>query len=96
MRAAHDRVLPEGGKLFGTVAEQAPLGTVRFHLRPRRGVKARDVEQSLHVRRVTLGRGKKSVEVTCLIAREIAPPAGAKALEWRKTASSSHPRRRRQ
>lgn len=83
VRATHDRTLPDGAKLFATVAEQAPIGTVRFHLRPRRGVKARDIEQSLHVRRVTLGRGADTVEVSCLIAREIAPPPGAKPVEWR-------------
>ena len=82
VRALHDRVLEDGAKLFASVGAETPIGQVRFRYRPRRGVKARDVVQQLHVRRVRIGK-RAPIEATCLIAREIAAPAGVKALECR-------------
>lgn len=84
VRAKHDRVLgdEQGGRLFARVEASEPIGRVAFRYRPRRGTKARDVVQELRVERVTLGRGEK-LEVTCLIAREIAPPEGVAPLQWR-------------
>ena len=82
VRAAHDRVLEDGAGLFATVAASEPIGQVRFHYRPRRGVKARTVVQQLHVQRVRIGQ-RDPREVTCLIAREVDAPAGVRALQWR-------------
>ena len=59
VRARHDRVLPEGDKLFADVLADKPVGQVSFHFRPRRGVKARDVVPQLHVKRVKLRDGKR-------------------------------------
>jgi hypothetical protein len=50
----------------------------------RHGVKARTVRQQLRVRKVELPAGKgKTVSATCIIAREIDAPVGAKPIEWR-------------
>lgn len=84
VRAKHDRALPDGEKLFASVASEKPLGQVSFHFRPRRGVKARDVVQQLYVKRVTLKDGNKgTLEATCVIAREVGVAKGVKAIEWR-------------
>lgn len=80
VRAQHDRKLPEGGKLWARVTEGAPLGEIGFTQPARPGQPARKVRQSLWARRVTLAPG---VEATCVVARELQPPAGVKALEWR-------------
>ena len=88
VRARHDRVLEDGGKLFESVGAEAPIGQVRFRYRPGRGVKARDVVQQVHVQRVKIGK-RSPIEATCLIAREIEVPAGVKALEWRLLSNRS-------
>lgn len=82
VRAKHDRVLEDGGRLFARVAAEEPIGQVRFHYRPRRGVKAREVVQQIHLKSVRVGK-RDPIDVTCVIAREIAAPAGVKALQWR-------------
>ena len=77
-------MLPEGGKLWASVMQTAPLGRIRFQMPAGRGRKARQVEQELRVKRVTLpDRQGGSVEVTCLIASEVNPPAGVKPVVWR-------------
>ena len=79
VRSQHNRALPGGGKLWDRVSAGEPLG-IRFTLKARPGQRAREVRQAVWMRRVTLA---KSVEVTCVVAKEIAPPAGVSALEWR-------------
>ena len=84
LRCQHNRVLPEGGKLWASVMQTAPLGRIRFQMPAGRGRKARQVEQELRVKRVTLpDRQGGSVEVSCLIASEVNPPAGVKPVVWR-------------
>jgi IS4 transposase len=84
LRCQHNRVLPEGGKLWDTVMQSTPLGRIRFELPAGRGRKARAVEQELRAQRVRLAdRAGGHVEVTCLIASEVEPPAGAKPITWR-------------
>jgi hypothetical protein len=84
LRCRHDRVLPEGGKLWDAVMGSVPLGRIRFEMPAGRGRKARAVEQELRAQRVRLAdREGGHVEVTCLIASEIAAPAGAKPVVWR-------------
>ena len=84
LRCQHNRVLLEGGKLWASVMQQAPLGRICFQMPAGRGRKARQVEQELRVKRVTLpDRQGGSVEVTCLIASEVNPPAGVKPVVWR-------------
>ena len=86
VRAKTDRVLggeqADGAKLFATVTATTSVGEVRFVYRPRRGKKAREVVQKIHVKRVALGKRDK-LDATCVIARELDPPAGEEPIEWR-------------
>jgi hypothetical protein len=84
VRCQHNRVLPEGGKLWDEVMASAPLGHIRFEMPAGRGRKARAVEQEVRVQRVLLpDRQGGELEVTCLIASEVNAPAGAKPVVWR-------------
>ena len=84
VRCQHNRVLPEGDKLWERVLGGAPLGRVRFEIPAGRGRKARMVEQELRAERVSLpDRQGGTLEVTCLIATEINAPAGSKPVCWR-------------
>jgi hypothetical protein len=80
VRAKHNRALPDGDKLWATASSGQPLGHICFTYVPRRGQKARHVHQTVWAKPVTLAEG---ITVTCIIAREEHPPAGAKAIEWR-------------
>ncbi len=83
LRAKHDRVLAEGGKLRAEVARHTVLGEVEFALPagPKRA--ARTVVQTVRVARVTLARhAGKTHEVTVILAREEASPAGEQPIEW--------------
>ncbi|MDN5940194.1 MAG: IS4 family transposase [Salinisphaera sp.] len=84
VRCQHNRVLPEGDKLWERVMASAPLGHVRFELPAGRGRKARQVEQALRVQRVAVpNKQGGQLDVTCLIASEVNAPAGAKPVVWR-------------
>jgi hypothetical protein len=80
VRAKHNRVLPDGDKLWAAVNSETPLGKISFTHAPRHGQKARQVHQTVRAKSVKLAEG---VTVTCIIAREENPPAGVKAIEWR-------------
>jgi hypothetical protein len=74
LRAKHDRVLAEGGKLRAAVARQAVLGAVAFAVPAAPGRTARTCVQTVRVARVTLARhAGKTHEVTVILAREAAP-----------------------
>ena len=84
LRAKHDRVLAEGGTLRAEVERQAVLGEVEFAVPAAPGRTARTVVQTVRVARVTLARhAGQTREVTVILAREEAPPAGEKPIEWR-------------
>jgi IS4 transposase len=84
LRAKHNRALPGGEKLWAHVLSSTPLGGVRFSMAARPGQAVRTVRQQVWAQRVQIKVGRKEViEATCLIAREINPPAGVKAVEWR-------------
>jgi IS4 transposase len=84
MRCQHNRVLPEGGKLWDEVMLSAPLGGIRFEMPAGRGRKARAVKQEVRAQRMVLSdRHGGQVEVTCLIAAEVDAPANAKPVIWR-------------
>ena len=86
VRSRNDRTLPDKTKLWATVLETPTLGELSFVLERRRGQKRREVRQRLHVSRVAVPDGRsrtKTVEVTCLVAREIDTPPGVKPVEWR-------------
>jgi hypothetical protein len=88
VRAQHDRVLPDkqAGKLWARVMASPALGCVRFEMPAGRGRKARTVKQELRAQRVVLKVGEQeqaAIEMSCLIATEIDPPAGVKPVVWR-------------
>ena len=84
VRSRHNRVLPEGDKLWAKVGRSAVLGHVRFELPGGRGRKARAVEQEVRVGRVMLPDGAQGhVEVTCVTTEEINAPKGVKPVVWR-------------
>ena len=84
VRAKHNRCLPDGEKLWAHTCDGAAVGQIEFAMPARPGVKARTVRQQLWARRVELPAGKgKTVSATCVVAREIDAPAGAKPVEWR-------------
>ena len=65
------------------MARQAVLGEVEFAMTAARGRTARTVVQTVRAARVTLARhAGKTCEVTVILAREEAPPAGEKPVEW--------------
>lgn len=84
LRAQHDRALPDGQKLWQTVTSEEALGAISFLLPGRNGAKARVVRQHVWARVVHLPHGKsQTVRATCVIAKEIDPPADATPVEWR-------------
>ena len=87
IRSKHNRVLPDGAKLWPTVRQEKALGEVQFELRARRGVKARSVRQTVHVKTLEIPNGKKgknkgTLSITCLVASEVGTPKGKKSVEW--------------
>lgn len=93
IRAKHNRKLGrDEAKLWEQVAQAPCVGEVRFYLPPHAGRKGRNVVQELRCLRVYLSDGKRGkFEVTALLAREIDPPAGEKALEWRLLSNREAP-----
>ncbi|MBC7601522.1 MAG: IS4 family transposase [Ramlibacter sp.] len=84
IRASHNRCLPGGEKLWQHTTAGTSIGEIAFTMASRHGVKARAVRQQLWVERVALPAGKgKTVAATCLVAREVGAPSGAKPIEWR-------------
>lgn len=84
IRSQHDRSLPEGGKLWAQVCAGDALGEIEFTLASRHGQAARTVRQHLWAQRLALADGRGGqLTVTCLIAKEMAPPQGVKPIEWR-------------
>lgn len=67
-------------RLWSRTTRGKPLGTLIFSTHRRPGRPSRRVEQQVWAERVTLAPG---IEVSCIVARELTPPAGMKALEWR-------------
>ena len=84
VRSQHNRSLPDGGKLWAEVINGEAVGETEFMLPSRHGQAARVVRQQLRARSIHLpdGHGGR-LRVTCLIAKEMAPPDGVKAVEWR-------------
>ncbi len=84
IRARHNRCLPQGGKLWAAVLAEEPLGEIEFVLQSRQGQPERTVRQEVRVKATTIPAADgQLIPVTCLIATEIAPPLGCKAVEWR-------------
>lgn len=84
IRAQHNRCLPQGGKLWAAVLAEAPLGEIEFSLASRQGQPERTVRQQVRVKATTIPAADgQRIQVTCLVATEIDPPPGCKAVEWR-------------
>lgn len=85
VRAKHNRNTLAGDKLWDRLRWSKPRGEVEFWLPAAPNRPARRVQQTLYCQMVTLParRGAPAVTVTAILAREEAPPAGEKALEWR-------------
>jgi IS4 transposase len=84
VRSQHNRSLPHSGKLWAEVINGEAVGEIEFKLPSRHGQAARVVRQQLRARGIHLpdGHGGR-LRVTGLIAKEMAPPDGVKAVEWR-------------
>lgn len=84
IRSQHNRTLPDGGKLWAEASAGEPLGEIEFTLPARPGQAERRVRQAVWAARIAIPDGVGGVlEVTCVVAREIDPPAGVKPVEWR-------------
>lgn len=84
IRAKHNRNLPGGDKLWDRASQGEALGGIIFTMPAREGKKAREVRQQLWTERIKIPTGKgETIEVTCIIAREIDAPPGVKPVEWR-------------
>lgn len=86
VRAKYDRCLAdgEGKRLWAETTADMPLGEISFVMEGRGKQKARQVRQQIWAKRVLLRDGKRGkIEATCIVAREVAAPAGIKPVEWR-------------
>ncbi len=84
VRAAHNRCLPEGDKLWDATTATMPIGEICFTMASRHGVKERPVRQKIWLHRLELAGGKAGpISVTCIVAREVDAPPGTKPVEWR-------------
>jgi len=84
IRCQHNRVLPEGGRLWSHLEQAQVLGRVRFDLPAGRGRKARSVTQTIRAECIELNDGADgTLPVWCILAQESDPPAGGKPVVWR-------------
>jgi hypothetical protein len=84
VRSRHNRVLPDGKRLWEQATTGEPLGEIEFTLPGRAGQKERTVRQTVWASTLDIPDGVGgTLTVTCVVARELAPPAGAKPVEWR-------------
>jgi hypothetical protein len=92
IRAAQDRSLADGRRLFGVARNEPELGRTRVALPAGPGRPAREAVLALKACRVAIGRPKtrpagaglpEAVELTLVEAQEVDPPAGATAAHWR-------------
>lgn len=84
MRSKHNRTLPDGQKLWAQATVGQSFGDIEFVLPGRDGQKARTVRQTVWARSLAISDGQGgTLDVTCLVAREINPPKGTQPVEWR-------------
>ena len=84
IRSKHNRSVPGGSKLWAQSLEGEALGEIEFALAARPGQTARVVRQQVWARRIDIPDGVGGLlGVTCVVAKEMNPPADCKAVEWR-------------
>jgi len=92
VRAAQDRALEDGGRLFATLDALPEAGRQSLALPARGGHKARTAQMAVRWAKVDLARPgnrpagsdlPKAVRVTLVDVREVDAPAGEPALHWR-------------
>ncbi|CAB3774884.1 IS4 family transposase [Paraburkholderia humisilvae] len=92
IRARHNRVLPEGQRLWDHATQAEPLVEIRFTLPRRQRQKAREVHQQIWSRRINLHDAQGSVvSISCLVAREMDAPARVTPIEWRLLTNRDEP-----
>jgi hypothetical protein len=86
VRAKHNRNTVAGDKLWDRLPRSEPWGEIEFTLPAASDRPARPVRQTLYRQAVTLPahHGQPAVPVTAVLACEEPPPAGEKAIEWRR------------
>ena len=85
VRAQHERNTLAGDKLWASLEAGEPMGELEFWMPAAPGRRARRVRQAVWLRRVELParQGAPRLTITALLAREVAPPTGEPAIEWR-------------
>ena len=91
IRAAQDRSIEDGGKLFGALDALAPTGRADLDLPARPGQKARTARLELRFATMALSRPNRrfsknlpdAVSMQLVDVREIDPPPGAPPVHWR-------------
>lgn len=91
VRAAHDRALEDGGKLFAHIDDLPVAGRAALDLPAKPGRKARQAQVAARFATVQIarpGNGLReslpaSLALTVVDVREEAPPAGESAVHWR-------------
>jgi hypothetical protein len=96
IRASHDRRVidkdgqKQGDKLIASTKKEGLIGEVEFEMPSHKNRSARKVKQAIYVGEIILdlpdkrrkGSDYKRVKTNVVIASEINPPKGEKALEW--------------
>ena len=88
MRAAYNRCVDEEAKHLFAAVEQAELAGIKpLHLRSHNRTEGRDVKLAVRFKTVTLKppnyrRDLNPVTLQVVLAQEVDPPAGQKALRW--------------
>jgi len=84
VRSQHDRVLPDGKRLWAQVQANDSLGEISFTMGARPGHEARVVKQELRVKRLCMSsKTGGDLMMTCVIATWIGTPEGEKGVCWR-------------
>jgi hypothetical protein len=91
VRAAHDRALDDGGRLFSELAAQPEAGQLTFDLPARPGRAARTVQLAVRFAPMTLRQPRRGADprdpaqltVNAVEVCEINPPSAKAAVHWR-------------
>lgn len=91
VRAAHDRALADGGRLFAQADARPMAGRAMLDLPAKPGRRAREAHLEVRFMPADLARPRnglveglpKTVAVTLVDVREVNPPAGEAAVHWR-------------